>query len=247
MKKDAPSLRQKIIVVLTQRGEPMSYRELTDAVWATYPEYLQHMLSLYETKRQARIEQRIRLEILVEDNPGVFTATKSEGIVLVGLVATEADVDNVDEDAAADESMANPGSSVQAEPPAALPTVLVVEDDESISHLLVFMLERAGFNVHLSQDGRQAQQYIEQNDPPTLVLLDVSLPYVDGFTLLRTMRDRIAWDLTPIIMLTAKAEKWDVEKALRAGANDYLRKPFNPAELLVRVNKLHVRKTPITQ
>ena len=137
--------------------------------------------------------------------------------------------------------------AVQAEPAVALPTVLVVEDDEYISHLVVFMLERAGFNVHLSQDGRDAQQYVEQNDPPALVVLDVSLPYVDGFTLLRMMRNRFAWDLIPIIMLTAKAEKWDVATALRAGANDYLLKPFDPAELLARVNKLHVRKTPITQ
>ncbi len=121
-----------------------------------------------------------------------------------------------------------------------------MEDDESISYLLVIMLERAGFNVHLSQDGRDAQKYVEQNDPPDLVVLDISLPYVDGFTLIRIMRDRIAWKLTPIIMLTAKAEKRDVTKALRAGANDYLLKPFHPAELLARVNKLHVRETPTT-
>ncbi len=87
----------------------MSYRELTDTIWATYPEFYQHMLSLYETEKKARSEQRIRLGMLVRDNPGVFTATKSEGIVLVGLAATEADVvDDVDEDEATDETTANP-------------------------------------------------------------------------------------------------------------------------------------------
>src|SRR5674476_992560 len=99
MEKDTTSLRIKTIAVLTQRDEAMSYRELTDKLWETYPEYHEHMLSLYETEKRARHEQRIRLGILVKDNPGVFTATKSEGIVLVGLAATEADVvEDVDQD-----------------------------------------------------------------------------------------------------------------------------------------------------
>ena len=104
-----PTLRQMVIAVLTQRGEPMSYRELTDTTWAAYPEFHQHMLDLYETERKARTEQRIRMGMLVRDNPGVFTATKSEGIVLVGLAATEADVvDDVDEDDAVEENATNP-------------------------------------------------------------------------------------------------------------------------------------------
>lgn len=104
-----PTLRQMVIAVLTQRGEPMSYRELTDTTWAAYPEFYRHMLDLYENERKARTEQRIRMGMLVRDNPGVFTATKSEGIVLVGLAATEADVvDDVDEDEAVNESSAAP-------------------------------------------------------------------------------------------------------------------------------------------
>lgn len=103
------TLRQMVIAVLTQRGEPMSYRELTDAIWASYPEFYRHMLGLYENEKKARTEQRIRMGMLVRDNPGVFTATKSEGIVLVGLAATEADVvDDVDEDEAVDENAATP-------------------------------------------------------------------------------------------------------------------------------------------
>ena len=58
------------------------------------------------------------------------------------------------------------------------------------------------------------------------------------------MRARIAWESTPIIMLTAKAQEQDVAKALRAGANDYLLKPFHPADLLARVHKLCARETP---
>jgi DNA-binding response OmpR family regulator len=130
-------------------------------------------------------------------------------------------------------------------PLAPTPTLgaLVVEDDNSISHLLVFMLERQGFKVHLCEDGRAAQKYIEANTPPDIVILDVSLPFVDGFSLIRIIRDRSAWATTPIIMLTAQAQRQDVAKALRAGANDYLLKPFHPAELLSRVQKLCAQKT----
>lgn len=105
-----PSLRLKTIAVLTQRGEPMSYRELTDTVWEAYPDYRAHMLALYENEKKARIEQRIRLGILVKDNPGIFTATKSEGIVLVGLAATEADAleEEEEDESTAAASPANP-------------------------------------------------------------------------------------------------------------------------------------------
>lgn len=106
---ESTSLRQKTIAVLTQRGEPMSYRELTDTLWAVYPEYRVHMVTKYETEKRARSEQRIRLGILVKDNPGVFTATKSEGIVLVGLAATEADeVDEADDETVDDGNAASP-------------------------------------------------------------------------------------------------------------------------------------------
>ena len=98
-----------VISVLTQRGEPMSYRELTDTTWAAYPNFHRHMLDLYETEKKARPELRIRMGMLVRDNPEVFTATKSEGVVLVGLAATEADVvDDADEDEAVDENTAAP-------------------------------------------------------------------------------------------------------------------------------------------
>lgn len=107
IEKDTTSLRQKMIAVLTQRGEPMSYRELTDTLWEAFPEHREHMASKYEG--EARKVQRIRLGIQVRDNPAVFTATKSEGKVLVGLAATEADaVEELDEEAAAEESTTTP-------------------------------------------------------------------------------------------------------------------------------------------
>lgn len=121
-------------------------------------------------------------------------------------------------------------------------SALVVEDDEHISHLLKFMLEREKYTVHLARDGRQARQFIEQNDPPDIVLLDVMLPFFDGFSLIAILREQPAWKSTPVIMLTAKTQEQDIVRALHAGANDYIVKPFQPAELLARVKRLSLRQ-----
>lgn len=117
-------------------------------------------------------------------------------------------------------------------------SVLVVEDDEHIAHLLRFMLQRENYAVDVARDGREAKQFIEQNPPPDLVLLDVMLPYVDGFALVALLRQQAAWKTTPVIMLTAKTQEQDIVRALQAGANDYILKPFQPAELLARVKRL---------
>lgn len=116
-------------------------------------------------------------------------------------------------------------------------SALVVEDDEHISYLLQFMLNRNGFMVHVARDGREAKEYIENNSPPDVVLLDVMLPFFDGFALVAILRAQPAWKTTPIIMLTAKTQERDIIRALDAGANDYIVKPFQPAELLARVKR----------
>ncbi len=118
------------------------------------------------------------------------------------------------------------------------PSVLVVEDDEHISHLLKFMFQREKYLVHLARDGREAKQFIESNAPTDIVLLDVMLPFFDGFTLVALLREQPAWKTTPVIMLTAKTQEHDIVRALHAGANDYILKPFQPAELLARVKRL---------
>lgn len=122
-------------------------------------------------------------------------------------------------------------------PAKTFPSVLVIEDDEHISHLLKFMFERENFTVQLVRDGREAKSVIEHSEPPDTVLLDVMLPFFDGFTLVETARAQPAWRNTPIIMLTAKTQEKDIVRALQAGANDYIVKPFQPAELLARVKR----------
>lgn len=117
-------------------------------------------------------------------------------------------------------------------------TVLVVEDDVDISYLLTFMLKREGFDVVTAYDGRKASGLIDEMPPPRLVLLDLMLPYVDGFELLDRIRSKPEWRDVSIVMLTAKSQERDIARALDSGANDYIVKPFQPVELMARLRRL---------
>jgi DNA-binding response OmpR family regulator len=118
------------------------------------------------------------------------------------------------------------------------PSALIVEDDDQIAFLLQFILEREEFKVHLARDGRQAQQLIETLPPPAVVTLDVMLPYADGFELLKLIRAKPSWESLPVLMLTSKSQEKDIVRALEAGANDYILKPFKPDELRARIRRL---------
>ena len=110
-------------------------------------------------------------------------------------------------------------------------TILVVEDEASIAEVVSLYLRRAGYNVLIASDGRQAMNMFDQQQPD-FVILDLMLPEVDGLSLTRWLRDRS--DL-PIIMLTARREEIDRITGLEMGADDYVIKPFSPQELVSRV------------
>ena len=119
-----------------------------------------------------------------------------------------------------------------------LPCALVIEDDDHIGQLLQFMLERENYRVHLARDGRAGMAFIESQPAPAIALLDVMLPFFDGFQLVAAVRATPGWETVPVIMLTAKTQERDIVRALDAGANDYIVKPFQPKELLARVRRL---------
>jgi len=116
-----------------------------------------------------------------------------------------------------------------------LSRVLVVEDEEAIAEGVVLNLRRKGHEVELATDGAAALRRAREADWD-LVLLDVRLPEVDGFEVCRRLRDD--GDLTPILMLTARDQPDDVVYGLKLGADDYVVKPFDLAELLARVESL---------
>jgi len=119
-------------------------------------------------------------------------------------------------------------------------TVLVVEDDADISTVIQAALQRSGHSVVNVPDGRGAIRGLFETRPD-LVILDIGLPDLDGFEVLERFRD--ASDV-PIIMLTARGRESDKVRALDAGADDYLTKPFGTAELASRVQALLRRARP---
>ena len=116
--------------------------------------------------------------------------------------------------------------------------ILMVEDDPAIAGLVRFRLEREGFIVRHACDGEQALKEFDNPVVPDLVLMDVMLPYRNGYELLGDLRARPALASVPVLMLTSRGREQDVVKGLSGGANDYVLKPFRPAELLARVHKL---------
>lgn len=122
--------------------------------------------------------------------------------------------------------------------PSALPAVLVAEDDAQIAYLLQFLLEREGYRVLLAPDGREALRLVDETSPTKLVILDVMMPYADGFEVLAHIRAKPEWRATPVLMLTARSLEKDIVRALDAGAADYVVKPFLPDELKARIRRL---------
>ncbi|MFM1908809.1 MAG: hypothetical protein RLZZ591_2486 [Pseudomonadota bacterium] len=121
--------------------------------------------------------------------------------------------------------------------------ILVVDDDARIRDLLRRYLTQEGFEVYLAEDGK-ALSRILLREPVDLIVLDLMLPGEDGLTICRRLR--AANDRTPIIMLTAKVEDVDRIVGLEVGADDYLGKPFNPRELLARINAV-LRRRPAAE
>lgn len=109
--------------------------------------------------------------------------------------------------------------------------ILVVEDEASIAEVVSLYLKRAGYEVQIASDGKQAMSAFERL-MPDFVILDLMLPEVDGLSLTRWLRDR---SNVPIIMLTARREEIDRIAGLEMGADDYVVKPFSPQELVSRV------------
>lgn len=117
------------------------------------------------------------------------------------------------------------------------PTILIVEDDEVTSYMLEFLLQREGYTVTKANDGKEALKLIESSKPFDIVLLDIMVPYINGFELVSHIRSQPAWEKTPILMLSGKSQEKDIIKALDSGATDYIVKPFQPGEVLARIRK----------
>jgi DNA-binding response OmpR family regulator len=123
--------------------------------------------------------------------------------------------------------------------------VFVAEDNEHVLDLLVTRLQMAGYAISSARDGVRALTGIESSRPAA-VILDINMPGLDGFEVLRILRSRPQTASTPVMMLTVRNSVADVQRAIGLGTGDYMTKPFDDRDLLARVARLVRRPEPAT-
>ncbi|HEY8618311.1 response regulator transcription factor [Phenylobacterium sp.] len=121
--------------------------------------------------------------------------------------------------------------------------VLIADDDPLLRAILEHKLAAAGYQVSSVEDGRAAVEAAEASRPQ-FVVLDAMMPVMDGFEALRRLKENPALDGVTVVMLTALKRDQDVLGALKLGAADYLAKPFNPDELVARLDRLAAQRSP---
>jgi CheY-like chemotaxis protein/anti-sigma regulatory factor (Ser/Thr protein kinase) len=116
------------------------------------------------------------------------------------------------------------------------PRILVIEDDENTRYAMQFILENAGYQVEFAEAGEKAL-LAAQHQRPDLILMDIMMPNMDGYQVARMLKAQKQLAHIPVVALTARAMKGDREKALAAGCNDYLTKPFESKDILGMLEK----------
>ena len=115
--------------------------------------------------------------------------------------------------------------------------IVLAEDEPQIARLTKFKLEKEGYEVIWEDNGSSAIESVKTNKPD-LILLDVMMPVMDGYQVLKKLKEDEELKNIPVIMLTAKGQERDVLKGFDLGSDDYIIKPFRPAELASRIKKI---------
>ncbi|MEA5568278.1 response regulator [Anabaena sp. UHCC 0399] len=127
-----------------------------------------------------------------------------------------------------------------------MPKVLVIEDDINVRQNILELLENEGFNLHEAENGQIGVQ-LAQAEMPDLILCDVMMPELDGYGVLKVLRQNPTTAMIPLIFLTAKSDKTDFRQGMEMGADDYIVKPFTRAELLAAIACRLAKQTTIHQ
>ncbi len=117
------------------------------------------------------------------------------------------------------------------------PLILLVEDNSNISKLITFKLSKSGYSIEHRDNGAKGWEAVKELKPD-LVILDVMLPGMNGFDILQKIRENEDTKDTKVMMLTTKSREEDLERGFSMEVEDYLSKPFKPAELLMRIKKI---------
>lgn len=114
--------------------------------------------------------------------------------------------------------------------------IVIADDDDTIRDIVEFKLSGPDRSVTAFENGRDCWEYLETNDPPDLVVLDVMMPGLTGLQVLERIRENEALSAVPVIMLTSRGREEHVVEGIERGATDYMTKPFSPNVLVARVN-----------
>jgi two-component system, OmpR family, alkaline phosphatase synthesis response regulator PhoP len=117
---------------------------------------------------------------------------------------------------------------------------LVVDDEKDILRLIEIKLKKAGFEIVTAHDGQEGLEKALA-EKPDIMLVDVMMPRMDGYTVVSEVRQQLGSEAPVIILLTAKGQEADVVKGLTSGADDYIIKPFSPRELIARINVVLIK------
>lgn len=121
--------------------------------------------------------------------------------------------------------------------------ILVIEDDETQRQSLKRILESSGYQVKLAADAAELTLVLDGDQDLHLILMDVGLPWINGFELAQMMKDHRDLKKIPLIFLSAQAEEKDFERAREVGADDYIKKPFDIEKLKIRIGELLEEKS----
>jgi len=116
--------------------------------------------------------------------------------------------------------------------------ILAVDDMKQIRSILGLGLKKLGYNVILAENGKEALKYAFGENPLDLIILDINMPEMDGYEVVKQLREPDQTKHIPIIFLTAKAQKKDVQKGIEVGGNDYVVKPFRVSDVQRKIEKL---------
>lgn len=119
---------------------------------------------------------------------------------------------------------------------AAVPVVVAADDDPTTTAIVRAVVTQNGMTCHVGSDGKMGLELVRRHRP-AVVILDVNMPYLDGFQVLSSIRQDPEIASTPVVMLTSVQQEADVVRAFALGADDYVVKPFNPMELLARLKR----------
>ena len=116
--------------------------------------------------------------------------------------------------------------------------ILVVDDSKTIRNLVAFVLKAEGFKVSTAEDGLDAMEKLYNLDPVDLIVSDVNMPRMDGFTFIKNIRMRDAYKDIPIIVLSTEGQEKDIQTGLNIGANLYMVKPAQPEKMVRNIKML---------